>query len=84
MARITTTGQLRQFLADSILAVKDGSMKVHEALAIKKMAEEVNESLYAEVKVARLQKDLGEKASDFGNLTLDQGSSKASFTDQKK
>lgn len=70
MARITTTGQLRQFLADSILAVKDGSIKVAEALAIKKMAEEVNESLYAEVKVARLQKDLEMQVSEFGKLPL--------------
>lgn len=70
MARIQTTGQLRQFLADSILAVKDGGMKVAEAVAIKKMAEEVNESLYAEVKVARLQKDLERQVDEFGKLPL--------------
>jgi hypothetical protein len=69
-SNIQTMGQLRQFLANAILGVRDGTLKVSEATAIKKMAEEINESMYAEVKVARLQKDLDRTVLPFGTLPL--------------
>lgn len=72
-AKIETMGQLRQFLANSILGVRDGDLKVAEATAIKHMASEINEAMYAEVKVARLQKDLQREIKEFGKLPLNDG-----------
>jgi hypothetical protein len=74
-SKIETMGQLRQFLANAILGVRDGHIKVAEATAIKKMAEEINESMYAEVKVGRLQRDLEREVHQFGKLPLNESSS---------
>ena len=71
-SKIETMGQLRQFLANAILGVRDGTLKVAEATAIKHMASEVNESMYAEVKVSRLQKDLERAIKPFGQLPLNE------------
>ena len=54
-----TTGDLRQFLADSIMAVKNGHMDSQKAREVNKMAAQITESFYSEVKVAKTMKELG-------------------------
>ena len=52
MAKITTTGDLRDFLCSAINSVANGTMDVEKARNITKLAGQVNESFYSEVKVA--------------------------------
>lgn len=57
--RIETTGALRTFLADMIVGVKNGQIDTDKASRITKLAAQVNESLYAEIKVAKVSAELG-------------------------
>lgn len=70
---IATTGQLRSFLAQTIEDVKSGSIDLDKAARITKLAAQINESFYAEVKIAQvaadlMRPDLSEKA--LGQLPL--------------
>ena len=70
MSKITNTSQLRDFLCSAINSVSNGTMSTDKARNITKLAAQVNESLYAEVKVAKTKKELGEEADKFGSLSL--------------
>lgn len=73
MAKITNTGQLRDFLCSAINAVGNGTMDAEKARNITKLAGQVNESLYAEVKVAKTKIELGVEADKIGALELGVG-----------
>lgn len=64
------SGELREFLLQSINDVANGDMEEAQARNIIKMAGQVNESLYAEVKVTKTKLELGEATDAFGNLGL--------------
>lgn len=64
------SGELRKFLLDSINKVESGDMEEAQARNIIKMAGQVNESLYAEVKVSKTKLELGETVESFGKLNL--------------
>ena len=70
MAKINTAGDLRSFLCSSINSVANGTMEITKAREITKLAGQVNESFYAEVKIARLQIDLGNQAAKLGELSV--------------
>lgn len=70
MAQIRTTGQLRQFLADTLLSVKNGQMDPDKARNIIKIAAQINESIYSEIKTARVMDELGKPPADMGNLKI--------------
>tara|TARA_Y100000361_G_scaffold132033_1_gene129185 strand:+ start:520 stop:741 length:222 start_codon:yes stop_codon:yes gene_type:complete len=70
MAAINTTGDLRKFLCNSINSVANGTMDIAKAREVTKLAGQVNESFYSEVKVARLQMDLEEEANKLGSLPV--------------
>ena len=72
MAKITNTGQLRAFLCSAINGVANGTMAIDKASNITKLAAQINESLYSEVKVARTQKELGRESEKFGALSLEE------------
>ena len=61
-AKIETVGQLRQFLANMMMGVKSGDIKVQEASQMQKLAAQINESFYAEIKVAQIRRGLGEES----------------------
>jgi hypothetical protein len=69
-AKIKTTGELRQFLVDMMVGVKNGHLDLDQAGRITKLAAQVNENLYAEVKIAKIKTDMGEKMPTLGNLQL--------------
>lgn len=71
MSRMKTTGDLRQFLANAIMDVKSGNMDSDTARNITKMAAQITESFYSEVKVAQTMKELGRVVKDFGDLPMD-------------
>ena len=70
MAAINTTGDLRKFLCNSISSVANGKMDIAKAREVTKLAGQVNESFYSEVKVARLQIDLKEESDKLGSLPV--------------
>jgi hypothetical protein len=70
MSKIKTTGQLREFLCSSINSVANGTLDVQKASHITKLAGQVNESIYAEARIAKMQIDLGRAADEFGGLSL--------------
>ena len=70
MAKITTAGELREFLCSAINSVGNGTMDTIKARDITKLAAQVTENLYAEAKVAKLQLEMGEQASKIGGLFL--------------
>ena len=70
MAKVTSTGELRAFLCQSINSVANGTLDIAKASQITKLAAQVNESLYSEVKVARLQLELGKEAAEIGKLSV--------------
>lgn len=69
-AKIGNTGQLREFLSNMLLGVKDGAVKVDEARTMVKLAEKINESFYAELKVAQVHLQLERKVAELGKLVL--------------
>lgn len=69
-AKIKTTGELRTFLVDMMVGVKNGHLDLDAAGRITKLAAQVNENFYAEVKVAKIRADAGEKMRDLGMLPI--------------
>ena len=68
--KIETAGQLRSFLSDMMIGVKNGHLAPDKAGQITKMAAQINESLYAELKAARVFNELKRQVPDFGKLPL--------------
>lgn len=69
-SKIATTAQLREFLANMMLGVRSGDIKVDEAGKIVKLAEKINESFYAELKVAQINQQLERKVDELGKLKI--------------
>lgn len=70
MAKITTTGSLREFLAGAINSVANGTMDTDKARNITKLAAQINESFYSEIKIAKVQTELGVQAAELGKLGI--------------
>lgn len=70
MAKITSSGELREFLCSCINNVANGTMDANKARDVTKLAGQVHESLYSEVRVAKTQIELGAEAAKFGTLPL--------------
>jgi len=70
MAKITTTGELRSFLCSTLNGISNGTIDADKARNIVKIAGQINESFYAEVKVARLKIDLDTEIADVGELKI--------------
>lgn len=70
MSKITTTGQLREFLASTLNGVANGTFDLEKAKNVVKLSQQINESFYAEIKVARVQHDLGNDNAKLGDLQL--------------
>lgn len=70
MSKITNTGELIELLCSAINSVANGTMDVEKAGNITKLAEQVNESFYAEVKVCKTKMDMGLEADKLGELSV--------------
>jgi hypothetical protein len=68
--QIKTTGQLREFLVNMLVGVKNGQVEESTARSITKMAAQVNESFYSEVKIAKFRREAGETAVALGQLPI--------------
>lgn len=70
MRAIKTTGDLRKVLLEALHDVRHGHLDVRGAQAIGKLAAQVTESMYAELKAHKLMAELGEKTQTLGELPL--------------
>lgn len=68
--QIKTTGQLREFLVNMLIGVKNGDLDESKARNITKMAAQINESFYSEIKIAKIQLDAGKSAEELGKLKI--------------
>jgi len=68
--RIKTTGELRDFLAMMMLGVKSGDLDLDKARNITKLAGQINESFYAEVKVAKVRAEAGQIMPALGAMKV--------------
>lgn len=67
---IKTSGQLREFLVNMLVGVKDGLVESDKARNITKMAAQINESFYSEIKIAKVQLEAGNKIASLGSLPI--------------
>jgi len=67
---IKTAGDLREFLINMMIGVKNGHQELESARAIVKIAGQINESLYAEIKAAKMNLDAGKEAAALGYLPI--------------
>lgn len=70
---IKTAGELRGFLADILVGIRDGRVDVDEANAIAKVAGQINSSLAIEAKTAVEMKRLGTGDHVFGSTQIASG-----------
>lgn len=70
MSKIKTAGDLREFLCNTINGVANGTFDLQKAKEITKLAGQINESIYSEIRAAMTQHAMGKEASRFGELTL--------------
>lgn len=68
--KIKTAGELREYMVTMIQGVKNGDVKVDTANVMTKMVAQVNESMYAEIKIARVQRESGITPAPFGDLPI--------------
>lgn len=68
--KIRTTGELRDFLAEMLLDVKNGDVDLDKASQITKLAGQINESFYAEIKVAKIRTEAGAAMADLGAMAV--------------
>jgi hypothetical protein len=67
---IETTGNLRKFLAQTILQVREGTIGLEEAARICKLAAQINEGFYSELKAQKVASELGTEAKPLGELPI--------------
>ena len=69
-ASISTTGQLREFLSNMLIGVKDGKISTDQASRMVKIAQQITESFYSEVKVKQVHLQAGESIHALGALPV--------------
>lgn len=69
--KLKTTGDLRRFMADTMLEIKNGTVEEGVARNLIKMSAQLNESFYSEAKIAKLKLEAGEAMDKFGQLSID-------------
>lgn len=67
---IKTTGDLRNALADTLVKVESGKIKPEDARMIHKLAHAINDSFFAESKIAALQLQLQQPVQKFGGMEI--------------
>lgn len=70
VAAIKTTGDLRDFLAEVIIAVREGTIDQQRATAISKIACQINDSFVTEAQAALVALKLGFDGNSIGDMPL--------------
>lgn len=66
---ITTSGDIRRLLAQTMVEVKNGSLPVDRGLAVSALARELTQSLQTEVNVAKVRVAMLKTGNNIGKLT---------------
>lgn len=66
---IRTSGDVRRFIAQSMVEIRSGELPVDKGLAIAALAKELTASMQAEVNVAKLKEALRQSGADLGKTT---------------
>ena len=67
---IQHTAQLRKFITNVMIGVRDDDITVDKALVIIAGAKVINESLYSEIKTASMLLELGKAVPEIGELEI--------------
>lgn len=67
---IKTTGHLRQVLGETLVALRNNQISTEQAKNISRIATQINQSFYAEVKAYLVMKSLNRKAPPLGQLLV--------------
>jgi hypothetical protein len=70
MRKIKTTGELREFLCEIAAGVEAGKVEPEKARNITKLAAQVNESFYSEIKVQQTAIQAGQQVVGLGDLAV--------------
>ena len=73
MAKIKTSGDLREFLCSTINGVANGTVDPDKARNVTKLAAQVNESFYSELKYMKVQIEAGKEFEKLGDLPINRG-----------
>jgi hypothetical protein len=65
-----TTGDVRRALANTIKGVMHGDIKSNDAMTIIKGCEQMNNSLYAEIKYMAMLVTIGQQTAPLGELRM--------------
>lgn len=68
--KLETSGDLRKLMKNIALSVMKGDVRVDEAAVCVKACEQINTSLYSEIKYTALLIQLGRDAPELGHLPL--------------
>jgi hypothetical protein len=71
MEKIASTANLRSFLGQMLPKIEAGTLSVDKASAISKMAAQINESFYSEIKIMRVSFDMKKEVHVLGDLSID-------------
>lgn len=72
-AQIQTTGDLRTFLCELLSKIESGRADLDSARTMVKVAAQINESFYSEIKIAAVQMDAGKTSPNLGDLRIGSG-----------
>jgi hypothetical protein len=68
--KLISTGNLRAFLSEAMVQMRDGNLRVEELSTLASTASAINNSLLAEIRYHRLQLDMGQQVDKFGQLVI--------------
>lgn len=80
IAQITTAGDLRSFLAELMVGIRDGSVEPAQAHAISKLAAQINQSLAVEINTALQLERMGKDRPIAGSMLIGRSGDKAPQT----
>lgn len=67
---IETAGELRGFLAECLIDIREGRMKAQDAQALSKVAAQINQSLAVEINTALQLEKMGRQAATVGTMLV--------------
>lgn len=68
--KIKNSAELRDFLSNMMLGIKNGDIDADKARNITKMAGQINENFYVEIKVAQVRAEAGQKLFELGAMPI--------------
>ena len=66
---ISTSGDIRRLLAQTMVEIKNGTLPVERGLAVAALSKEITSSLQAEVNVAKVRVSMLQTGKSLGSLT---------------